>query len=52
MPESTGDLITITLALTVVWLLSAGLASRKDRGRHGGAGASPPPSGVRGPSHR
>ena len=55
MPESTGDLITIALALTVVWLLSAGLESRKHRGRHGNAGATPAPGGPGGaqrPWHR
>jgi len=50
MPESTGDLITIALALIVVWFLLGG-----PRGRHGGAPKSQRPSGRGGahsPSHR
>lgn len=50
MPESTGDLITIALALIVVWSLLG-----EPRGRHGGAPESQLPSGrggAQGPSHR
>ena len=55
MPESTGDLITIALALIVVWFLWGRLASGEYRGRHGGAPDSERPSrrgGAHRPSHR
>lgn len=50
MPESTGDLIMIALALTVVWFLGGRFASREHRGRHGGVPESQRPSG-RGGAH-
>jgi hypothetical protein len=37
MPESTGDLIAIALALIVVWFLGGSFASGEHRGPHGGA---------------
>lgn len=55
MPESTGDLVTTALALTVVWFLWGSFVSGEHRGRHGGAPESERPSsrgGAHRPSHR
>ena len=45
MPESSGDLVTIALGLTVLWFLWGSLASGEHRGRRGDRPASERPGG-------